>query len=344
MHMTASPMAAHPSPERIFNTLNAYQNTAALKSAIELDIFTAIGAGAQETAAIGAKIGAAERGARILCDNLTILGFLTKEKNRYALTPESALFLDRRSPANLTSMLGFLAKEEFKGQFERLTEAVRKGGCVTQDGDNTKPKPDFWVAFARSMAPITAPAAKFIADLLQSGDRNPWKVLDIAASHGMYGIALAKANPQARIVALDWEPVLQVAKDNARAAGVADRYELRPGSAFEAEMGENYDIVLLTNILHHFDPATCEKLLGRVHAALRPGGRAVTLEFIPNEDRVSPPTAASFSLIMLASTDSGDAYTAAELSQMFQKTGFRNSTIHPMPGLPQHVMVSEKAT
>ena len=340
--MTASPTASQPTRERIFNTLNAYQNSAALKTAIELDIFTAIGEGADRAAAIAAKIGAAERGVRILCDYLTILGFLTKEQDRYALTQESAMFLDRRSPANLTSMIGFLGKEELGEQFQKLTEAVRKGGCVAHDGDNTKAKPEFWVAFARSMAPITVPAAKFIAELLRAGDRNPWKVLDIAAGHGMYGIALAKANPWAQIVALDWEPVLQVAQENARAAGVADRYALRPGSAFETELGKDYDIVLLTNILHHFDPGTCEKLLRRVHAALRPGGRVVTLEFIPNEDRVSPPTAASFSLTMLASTDSGDAYTASELSRMFQNTGFHNATFHAVPGMPQQVMVSEK--
>ena len=341
--MTASPTVAHPTPERIFNTLNAYQNTAALKAAIELDIFTAIGAGATQPAAIAARVGAAERGVRILCDYLTIFGFLSKSGNDYALTPESAMFLDRRSPANVASIVGFLGqREELSKQFEKLTDAVRKGGCATQDGDNTKPKPEFWVAFARSMAPITIPAARFLAELLRSGDRNPWKVLDIAAGHGMYGIALAQANPWAQITALDWEPVLQVAWENARAAGVGDRYTLQPGSAFEANLGQNYDVVLLTNILHHFDPPACVKLLRRVHAALRPGGRAVTLEFVPNEDRVSPPTPAAFSLVMLASTDAGDAYTASEYGRMFREAGFAGLTQHPVPGMPQQVLVSEK--
>ncbi len=343
--MTASQAAPQPTPERIFNTLNAYQNTAALKTAIELDIFTKIGEGANQAAAIAAKTGAAERGVRILCDYLTILEFLVKNGNSYALTPESALFLDRRSPANLTSMMGFLGRrEELTRHFETLTEAVRKGGCASEDGDNTKPKPGFWVAFARSMAPLMVPAAAFLAELLEARAGRPWKVLDIAAGHGMFGITLARANPRAQIVALDWEPVLEVAQENARAAGLADRYTLRPGSAFETEMGEGYDIVLLTNFLHHFDPETCEKMLRRVHAALRPGGRAVTLEFIPNEDRVSPPIPAAFSLIMLASTDAGDAYTAPELERMFENTGFRNSTLHSVPGMPQRVMVSEKAS
>src|SRR5260370_36515034 len=119
------------------------------------------------------------------------------------------------------------------------------------------------------------------------------------------------------MVAVAWPAVLEVAKETARAAGVSSRYTARAGSAFEADLGEGYDFVLLTNIFHHFDKPTCEKLMRRVHAALKPGGRAITLEFGPNEDRVTPPTAAAFSLIMLANTDAGDAYTFAEYEKMF---------------------------
>ena len=116
----------------------------------------------------------------------------------------------------------------------------------------------------------------------------------------------------------------------------------RSGSVFETDLGGGYDVVLLTNILHHFDPPTCEKLIRRVHAALKPGGRAITLEFVPNEDRISPPTAAGFSLIMLASTDSGDAYTFFQYEKMFLDAGFVKTTLHPVPEMPQQVLVSEK--
>jgi 2-polyprenyl-3-methyl-5-hydroxy-6-metoxy-1,4-benzoquinol methylase len=158
----------------------------------------------------------------------------------------------------------------------------------------------------------------------------------------MFGITIAKHNPNAQITAVDWAPVLEVAKENAAAAGVADRVSMRPGSAFEADLGEGYDIVLLTNIFHHFDVPTCEKLMRRVHAALRPGGKAITLEFVPNEDRVTPPMAAAFSLIMLANTDDGDAYTLAQYEKMFRNAGFVKTTLHPVPDMPQQVLLSEK--
>lgn len=339
----ATPSASgRPTPERIFNTLNAYEETAALKSAIELDVFTAIGEGANSAAALAAKTRAAERGVRILCDYLTVLGFLTKEANRYALTQESALFLDRRSPACLASMSQFLGNDWAQQNFEVLTQAVRKGGAAGKGGDNTKPNDDVWVLFARSMAPLTKPSSEFIAALVRAEDGKPCKLLDIAAGHGMYGVTLAKKNPNAQIVALDWPNVLQVAQENAQKAGVAARYSVRPGSALETDFGEGYDYVLLTNIFHHFDAPTCEKLMRRVHAALKPGGKAITLEFVPNEDRVSPPTAARFALIMLANTDAGDAYTFSEYEKMFRNAGFAKTTLHPVPEMPQQVLVSEK--
>jgi ubiquinone/menaquinone biosynthesis C-methylase UbiE len=334
-----------PTPERIFNTLNAHEQTAALLTAIELDIFSAIGAGANTAGAIAVKTGAAEKGARVLCDFMTVHGFLTKDhEGKYALTQESAFFLDRKSPACLASMAGFLGHKQTRARFDSLTEAVRKGGSVwSEGGDNTKPNDEFWVAFARSMAGLAVPSSQFIAALLRADEGKPCKVLDIAAGHGMYGITIATKNPKAEIVALDWPNVLSVAQENAQKFGVADRFSVRAGSAFEVEMGSEYDYVLLTNIFHHFDVPTCEKLMRRVQAALKPGGKAITLEFVPNEDRVTPPTAAAFSLIMLANTDSGDAYTFSEYEKMFRKAGFAKSTLHPVPEMPQQVIVSEKS-
>ena len=334
---------ARPTPERIFNTISAFQHAAALKAAIELDLFSAIAEGANQAASLAKRIGAAERGLRILADYLTVHGFLTKESNRYALTAESALFLDRKSPAYVGAATGFLAGDQLKQNFEHLTDAVRKGGSLAQNRDNTKPHDEYWIAFARSMAPLTAPSAAFMAQLAGMHEEKPCKVLDVAASHGMFGITFARKNPKAQIVALDWPAVLQVTRENAQAAGVTDRLTLLPGSAFEVDLGGGYDFVLLTNILHHFDPPAIETLMRRMHAALRPGGRAITLEFVPNEDRISPPLAAAFGLIMLAATEAGDAYTHAEYERMFRKAGFAETTLHQVPDMPQQVLLSTKS-
>ncbi len=85
-------------PVIIFDTLNAFQRTGALKAAIELKLFTALGAGPLEASAIAAACNADTRGIRILCDYLTVIEFLEKTGNAYALTPTSAAFLDEKSP------------------------------------------------------------------------------------------------------------------------------------------------------------------------------------------------------------------------------------------------------
>jgi hypothetical protein len=340
--MASSTHLSRPTPERIFNTLNAHQQTAALKAAIELDVFTAIDEGCQEAKQIAEKVKASERGVRILCDFLAIHGFLDKKEGRYTLASDGAVFLSRRSPAYMGTIIGFLGNERNLETFARLTEAVRCGGTALDKGDHRKPEENFWVAFARSMAPITIPNASFIANLVGAQEGKPCRVLDIAAGHGMYGITIAKQNPKAEITALDWPAVLEVAKENSQKAGVGERYTIRPGSAFEAELGTGYDLVLLTNIFHHFDQETCVELMRRVHEALKSSGKAVTLEFVPNQDRISPPTAAAFSLIMLAGTDGGDAYTFEEYEKMFASAGFSRTSLHPVPEAPQQVLISEK--
>ena len=338
-------MPAQPelSPLLFFDTVNAYQRSEAMKAALELELFTAIAEGNETPAAIAARCGAAERGARILCDYLTIYGFLTKEDTRYRLTPDSAVFLDRRSPAYLGDAVEFLQSPMLMAGFKETAAAVRKGGTVIgEDGGTVAPDNPIWVKFARGMAGMMALPAQGIAQLVDPVPERPLRVLDIAAGHGRFGIAFAERNPQAQVTALDWAAVLEVAKENAARAGVAERYHTIAGSAFDVDFGGPYDVILLTNFLHHFDPPTNETLLRKVHAALAADGRAVTLEFVPNDDRVTPPPAAMFSLVMLVGTPAGDAYTFKELARMCQSAGFTHSELHPLPPTPQSVVVSQK--
>ena len=119
------------------------------------------------------------------------------------------------------------------------------------------------------------------------------------------------------------------------------RFEVE-GSAFDVDYGSKFDVALLTNFLHHFDAPTNVALLKKVHAALKEGGRAVTLEFIPNDDRVSPQGVAGFSLTMLAGTPAGDAYTFSELQEMFRAAGFERNELYPLPAGPEQVVISYK--
>ena len=329
-----------PSPELFFKTVGAYQRTAALRAAIELNLFTTIGDGAHTVSAIAAGCKASERGTRILCDYLTIVGFLAKTGDSYQLTPDTAFFLSTRSPAYLGGTMAFLGSAPIVHHFDDLAAIVRRGTLPKEDSNVADENP-VWQEFARAMVPMMMPSAQAIAEILNVAAAGPVRVLDIAAGHGIFGIVVAQRNAQAEVVAVDWAGVLQVATENATKMGVAARHKALPGDAFKVDWGTGYDVALMTNFLHHFDTPTCTTLLRKVAGSLKPGGRVAVLEFVPNDDRVTPPMAASFAMQMLGGTPSGDAYTLSELSAMLKAAGFATATSHPLQG-PETLVVGTK--
>ena len=320
-----------PSPVKMFQTLTAYQNTGALKAALELDLFTAIGENSATAAELATRCAASERGVRILCDYLTVIGFLEKKADAYRLTRDSAAFLSRNSPAYAGGAAEFLLSDHLTEGFANVAAAVRNGGTVQAAGGSMAPEHPMWLSFARGMGWLMMPGAQALAEIAALDSSRDTKVLDIAASHGIWGLSFAQRSPRAQVVGLDWAPVLQIARENAERMGLSDRFSTVEGSAFEVDWGPDYDLILLPNFLHHFDAPTCVQLLRKCHAALREGGRVAIVEFVPNPDRVSPPDAAMFSLVMLVSTERGDAYTFAEFEEMLREAGFTAVEQHPLP-------------
>jgi 2-polyprenyl-3-methyl-5-hydroxy-6-metoxy-1,4-benzoquinol methylase len=343
----STPTIGHaPNPGLIFETFSMYQRTAALKAAIELDVFTAIAKGNKNPEEIAKAVGAStsnkSRGVRILCDYLTMMGLLSKEGEQYSLGMDATIFLVKGSPGYMGGATRFILDPKLIAPFLDLAEVVRTGKTtLPSDGGTVSYDNPIWVEFAEAMAPMQFMASQEIAGIVAG--EGEMTVLDMAAGHGLFGIAIAQRNPKARVTALDWANVLAVANENAKKMGVADRHALLPGDAFTVEYGGPYDVILVTNFFHHFDIPTCEGLIQKISAALKPGGRCVTLDFIPNDDRISPPAGASFAMMMLGTTDAGDAYTFAEYKDMFDKAAFASSEAHALTKSPGTLIVSTKA-
>jgi 2-polyprenyl-3-methyl-5-hydroxy-6-metoxy-1,4-benzoquinol methylase len=332
-----------PTPARIMHAVNAHQLSAAMKSAIELNLFTAIGAGHRTAEAIAQHCHASAKGIRILCDFLVVHEFLTKDGTHYNMSPDAAMFLDKHSPAYFGAVASFMLGSTLRQAFSDLTSVVRKGGTLlNNEGGTISRQNPVWDEFAHSMLAMMAPAAEGIAGLVQAHNGSPMKVLDLAAGHGLFGISIARHNPNAVVHAVDWPSVLEIAREHAMSAGVAERWHELEGSAFEVEFGTGYDVVLITNFHHHFNRDTIETLMRKVHGALKPDGVVVTLEFVPNEDRVSPREPATFAMIMLATTAEGDAYTFAEYDEMYRNSGFSRNELFRLENAPEAVILSRK--
>jgi 2-polyprenyl-3-methyl-5-hydroxy-6-metoxy-1,4-benzoquinol methylase len=324
-------------PAPVLDAVLGYQQTAAMRAAMKLDLFTLVCAGTDTAETIAAACRAAPRGVRILADYLTIRGFLAKAGSRYQPTDVARAFLDRASPTFIGSIVDFMAAPEFMAMFQDdPLSYVRNGGSPGLA--NVAPDNPVWIKFAHAMAPFVRDKAEFVADQVRMWPRKPRRVLDVAAGHGLFGIAIANAVPDAAITAVDWQGVLEVARANAERAGMLHRYRLCPGSAFEVDWGTDFDLVLLPNFLHHFDHDGCVAVLRRVRASLAPEGRTLAVELVPDEDRLSPPFAGMFALMMLATTPKGDAHTRGEYEVMARDAGYSGVTVTPLLPTPNSVV------
>src|SRR5580698_2401318 len=154
-----SPAEAPLNPGLVFEMMQAHQRTSALKAAIELDVFRAVGEGPGDVASIARQCEASERGIRILCDFLVINSVLVKEDGHYRHTPSSAAFLDPRSPACMASVAHFMSRPEVTEPLAHLADVVRAGRTSLAGEGTVEPENPVWVDFAEKMAPMMGPMA-----------------------------------------------------------------------------------------------------------------------------------------------------------------------------------------
>lgn len=325
-----------------YDTVNAYFRTAAVKAAIELGVFDAAGLEGRSAEAIADTCRCSPRGIRILCYFLVSIGFMAGDQQRFYLTREMSLYLDRKSPGYLGGTIGFLLSDYVMHAFKDLTGVVRSGQPTAREGDIVTSDHPQWINFAHAMAPMMSLPSYLVAEVADSSADQPLKVLDVAASHGLFGVAIGRRNPQAQLTFLDWGNVLTVARETVHQADLDQRSTFIAGDFFEVDVGDGYDIILLPNFLHHFDHAGCEAILRKAHAALNDHGRVLIFEIIANEDRVSPPIAATFSMMMLGTTPAGEVYTEAELAQMSRNAGYADIEVRAIPPAVGSVVVAHK--
>jgi ubiquinone/menaquinone biosynthesis C-methylase UbiE len=323
-----------PTPDRLISAFMAYRLTAIVRAGIEIDIFTAIAEGHLSPDALAPRCKADARGIRILADSLTIHALLTKKDDTYALTEESARYLNRLSPHYLGAAYSFSACPALWDQYGRLTEIVRQGGARSQDLA-LAPNNDLWLRFARDGADDMAKTARAIIPSIQKaastcGVRR-LKILDVAAGHGMFGITFAGEDPACRIVAQDRPNILEVLREHATAHGVADRFTFLPGDIQHVDVGSDYDVVMIPNLIHYMGRQDILQLFRKVRAALKPGGILAVIECAPDDNRIWPPPFGAFAMFSLVTSADGDAYTVNEILDMCRETGFENRECCDLP-------------
>jgi len=322
--------------------LQGAQLAAVLSAAIDLGVFAALAGGALPIDQIASRIESPVRSTRILLDALAVVGLLTKDGTSYGLGPLAAAHLVPDRPGYIGAMSHVVADPTMWAAMGRLKDAVRAGGSVLQDHGET-PRHPFWEVFAQSTIGLSTPAAAGIEGILHDwiASKPSVRVLDVAAGSGMYGYTLAK-NPNVQLTTLDWPNVLVHTRKNAERMGVdASRVKYLEGNLFELDWAGPHDLIVLSQIYHHFDPETCLGLTRKAAAALAPGGKVVVQDFIADA-ALKNPAAAMFSVTMLIFTHHGQAFGLEDYRTWFSQAGLAPPKVHSFDGMPSSILVADK--
>ena len=291
-----------------------------LTTALQLGVFSHLAAGHSTTADVARAADSSERGTRMLLDALVGFHLLSKDGDNYTLTPHARQYLVRES----RDYVGWLAESgAMMDAWAQLTECVRTGRPLRRV-ESQEMAEEFFPKLVRTLHVVNREPARRTAAALGAGrEAKGLRVLDVACGSGVWGIAFAEADREARVTAQDFPGVFPTTREYVERHGLAERFDYLPGDLKEVDFGEaQYDLALLGNIVHSEGEQSSRDLFRRLHRALRPGGRVVVIDMIPDDARTAPPYPLIFAINMLVNTELGDTYTLAEYTEWLNEAGF----------------------
>lgn len=313
-----------------------------LETALNYRLFDLLAPSPQTAEGLAGQTGASVRGLTAILNALVGLEFLTRRGERYALTPESDVFLVSTRPAYCGAYFMHMTRQ-LMPRWMQLAEAVRTGRPVVA-ANQENAGPTFFAEFVESLFPLSYKAAQALGEHLGIATAaGPVSVLDIGAGSGVWGIALAHQSPLVQVHAVDWPIVLQVTRKVAHQQGVGERVRTAAGNMLEADFGSGHDVATIGHILHSEGRERSRQLLRKTYAALAPGGVIAISEFMPNEERTGPLNALIFAVNMLIHTEAGDTFTFPEIAGWLAEAGFENPRLLEAPAPSPLVLATKPA-
>jgi len=303
-------------PPFLLETVRAFMKSRILLTGVALDLFTQIDRGLVSAEDLAGKNRLDVRALTRLLDAIVTFGFLKKENQRYALTPDGA-WLSTDHPETPVPMI--LHMNELWDTWSHLTTAVRQGKNPEHIPVSEKDEHAF-NAFINAMHVIGKDLSLEITENLNLSSYH--KLLDVGGASGTYTIAFLEKNPDMTSVIFDLKPVLPMAEKRLSASGILDRVELVGGNFYTDDFPRGCDLVLLSAIIHQNSATQNIDLFRKIYEAIELGGTLMIRDHIMEEDRLSPPAGAVFALNMLVATAGGDTYTFKEVKQGLESAGF----------------------
>ena len=299
--------------------------TRVFAAGLQFGIFETIGDERKTALEVAQAVSGSVRGIRMLLDCLVSLHLLDKSNQQYSLTPISARYLIRSSP---DYMAHIWENEQSLEIWNHLNDAIRTGKPLLKRRTPEEEAASFG-PLVQSLHVVNATPANQAAQVLSAGTTHQGMVvLDVGCGSGVWGIAIALADPTARVVALDLPEVLEITKRYVEQHHVQDQFAYLPGDLRQVDFGRSrFDLAILGNILHSEGERFSRELLMRIHPALKDSGRVVIIDVIPDEQRTGPQSSLLIALAMLLDTEEGDLFTLSEYKDWLNEAGYEGVKI-----------------
>lgn len=254
----------------------------------------------------------------ILLNALVSIGFLEKEGERYKNSQKSKEMLVK----GCDNYLGDIIKHDFHltKRWIQLPEVVRTGKPVSRDQNawSSGQQRDFIMA----MENLGKNSARQLLEILDFSTVR--RFLDVGGGPGTFSIMFCRQYPEMHAVIFDLPGVVTIAQEQIKQSGLDDRITTCEGDYDLDSFGDGYDVVFLSNIIHSIGEESIEKLFKKSYLSLNHGGKIMVKDFISEENMVSPPHAAIFSVNMLIGTEQGRCYSRNEIEKWLTDVNFTN--------------------
>jgi predicted O-methyltransferase YrrM len=303
------------SPEDIRELAYSFRESRVLLSAFELKIFTVLDKHMMTSEEVSKRINADPRATDRLMNALCGMGLLKKVKGKFYNSDLSSKYLVEGNPEFMGNL--YHTNHLWK-TWSHLTDSVKKGSSFT--GDQNKVEKEDWVeAFISAMHYRGVKQGKILSMMIDL--TNIKKMLDVGGGSAAFSMEMVKKNPSINAVVLDLPHVIPLTKKYIDEAGLLDKFNFIEGDYLTKDFESNYDLILLSAIVHINSYEQNKMLIKKCADALNKNGMVIISDFIMNDDRTQPYHGAMFSLNMLVGTSSGDTYTEGEMKEWLESAG-----------------------
>jgi 2-polyprenyl-3-methyl-5-hydroxy-6-metoxy-1,4-benzoquinol methylase len=306
---------------------------AVLSTALKLGVFEVIGETVKNAHDLASATRCSPRGMTMLLNCLAAIDLLEKENGMYRLTDLSRKYLLSSGKSYLGAL--FICSDRLLKLWLKLPEAVASGRPPLSLLAK-KERERLNLDIVEALFHVHQAAAWKLPGLIEkafSFGKEPTKILDVAAGSAVWSLPFALARPRVKVTAVDFPPVLEVAKKFARKFKVRDRYGYIAGDIRKMDFGsEKYDLALLGKICISEGAVWTRRIIENCFGALSKNGRLLIIDYIADEERRSGLMPLLLALNALLGTEEGDTFTFSEYRQWLSNAGFTEVRAMPLDG------------